>query len=117
MWTELKKDPLTVVHVNGLILFAKNWSARKKFLRFCQWKWPRRDTPAWYEIDESEIATEDEPSIQPILSLNTFVRDSKQLRLFNIFTQQDYTIPFGQIYEELRFLGFDSPDYMSSRRG
>ena len=63
----------------------------------------------WYEIDESETATEDEASMEPIVSLDTFVRDSKQLRLFNIFTRQDYSVPFSRIYEELRFLGSDSP--------
>ena len=44
MWIELKEDPLTVVHLNGLILFAKDCSAQKKFLHFWRWKWLSRDT-------------------------------------------------------------------------
>ena len=108
MWKEAIAQPLTVVHVDGLIVFAKDISVKEKISR--QWtKLIGKNDRPWYEtLDAASDITEDTMS-EPIIVLDPNVRKLQQLRLFNVFTREEHTIPLQRIYAEVQYLGSDSP--------
>lgn len=107
MWMESKDQRLTVVDAQGLIVFANDPSLKKRMLR--QWnKFRRNGDGEWYEVIESGNYTE-EDTRSPIMHIRTLARKKLQLRLFNIFTRKQYTVPFQKIYKEIEYLGADSP--------
>jgi hypothetical protein len=112
MWKESKCDPVKIVDVNGFIMFATGISPepfRYSFTRFLRRVLKRRET-AWYEYKENEeIQDEDRPEPLTFIVLGPLAREIAQLRLFNIFTQQEYTISFQRIFDEVRFLASDNP--------
>ena len=112
MWKEEKRNPLSVVTVEGLTLFTKQSSFRERAARrLSRLLRPSRHQD-WYSIADQGINENEEPPAPPPIFVIGEMFLTEQLSLYNVFDGTRYTIPFRALYEATIHLGEKSTLYL-----